>query len=106
VQPPAEVLEQMVTVRVHLDECGLDNGPVQVIPGSHQADRPSAAEIARWREEHEAVPCVWARGGALVMRPLLLHASSPVTLPAHRRVVHLEFAVDELPGGLQWHGRW
>lgn len=96
----------MVTVRVHLDECGLDNGPVRVIPGSHQAGRLSAAEIARWREEHAAFPCVSARGGALVMRPLLLHASSPSTRPAHRRVVHLEFAAAELPSGLEWYGRW
>ncbi|HEX6908763.1 MAG TPA: hypothetical protein VF142_00130 [Longimicrobium sp.] len=42
----------------------------------------------------------------LVMRPALLHASSPATRPGHRRVVHLEFAADELPHGLQWHGRW
>jgi ectoine hydroxylase-related dioxygenase (phytanoyl-CoA dioxygenase family) len=106
VQPPAEVLEQMLTVRVHLDDCGPENGPVQVIAGSHWTGRLSAEEVARWREEHKAVPCTSAQGGALVMRPLLLHASSPATVPAHRRVVHLEFAAAELPFGLQWHGRW
>ncbi len=37
------------------------------------------------------------------MRPLLLHASSPATAPAHRRVVHLEFAPAPLSGGLEWH---
>lgn len=106
VQPPAEVLERMLTVRVHLDPCGLENGPVQVIPGSHQAGRLAPGEIDGWRERAPAVPCTSPRGGALVMRPLILHASSPSTLPAHRRVVHLEFATDELPHGLQWHGRW
>jgi ectoine hydroxylase-related dioxygenase (phytanoyl-CoA dioxygenase family) len=49
------------------------------------------------------VECVVARGGILAFQPLLLHASSPATTPAHRRVVHLEFAVDELPGGLAWY---
>lgn len=106
VQPPAEVLERMLTVRVHLDDCGLENGPVQVIPGSHAAGRLSPDEVARWREEHAPVPCTSPRGGALVMRPLILHASSPATVPGHRRVVHLEFAADELPHGLEWHGRW
>lgn len=106
VQPPPAVLEQMLTVRVHLDHCGPENGPVQVIPGSHAAGRIGAGEVARWREEHAPVACTSARGGALVMRPLILHASSPATVPGHRRVVHLEFAVDELPHGLEWHGRW
>ena len=106
VQPPAEILERMLTVRVHLDDCGPENGPVQVIPGSHAHGRVAAPEIARWREEHEPVLCTSARGGALVMRPLILHASSPASVPGHRRVIHLEFAVDELPFGLEWHGRW
>ncbi|WP_420125735.1 phytanoyl-CoA dioxygenase family protein [Longimicrobium sp.] len=106
VQPPAEVLERMLTVRVHLDACGPENGPVQVIPGSHRAGRLAPGEIDGWRERAPAVACTSPRGGALVMRPLILHASSPSTLPAHRRVVHLEFAADALPHGLDWHGRW
>jgi ectoine hydroxylase-related dioxygenase (phytanoyl-CoA dioxygenase family) len=104
VQPPAAVLERMLTVRIHLDPCGPENGPVQVLPGSHAHGRLGTEEIARWREGREPVPCTC--GGALVMRPLILHASSPATLPAHRRVVHLEFAADDLPHGLEWHGRW
>jgi ectoine hydroxylase-related dioxygenase (phytanoyl-CoA dioxygenase family) len=106
VQPPAAVLERMLTVRVHLDPCGVENGPVRVLPGSHTHGRLGTEEIARWREGGAPVPCTCGRGGALVMRPLLLHASSPATLPAHRRVVHLEFAADDLPHGLDWHGRW
>lgn len=106
VQPPAEVLERMLTVRVHLDDCGLENGPVQVIPGSHAAGRLAPEQIDAWRERAAAVACTSPRGGALVMRPLILHASSPATLPAHRRVVHLEFAAGGLPHGLDWHGRW
>ncbi len=48
--------------------------------------------------------CVLPRGGALLMRPLLLHASSPATGPGHRRVLHIEYASGPLPGGLKW--RW
>jgi ectoine hydroxylase-related dioxygenase (phytanoyl-CoA dioxygenase family) len=106
VQPPAAVLERMVTVRLHLDPCGPENGPVQVIPGSHRAGRLSADEIQRRRAERAPEPACIGSGGALLMRPLLLHASSPSSLPAHRRVIHLEFAADDLPGGLEWHGRW
>jgi ectoine hydroxylase-related dioxygenase (phytanoyl-CoA dioxygenase family) len=106
VQPPAQILQRMLTVRVHLDDCGLENGPVQVIPGSHAVGRLSAEEITAWRAQAQPIPCTSPRGGVLLMRPLILHASSPATTPAHRRVVHLEFAVDDLPHGLEWHGRW
>ena len=106
VQPPAEVLERMVTVRLHLDPCGPENGPVQLIPGSHSAGRLSAGEVQRWRAEVAPVSACTGAGGVLLMRPLALHASSPATVPAHRRVIHLEFAAGELPGGLEWHGRW
>lgn len=105
VQPPAEVLARMVTVRVHLDECNEHNGPLRVIPGSHRSGRLSADEIALRRAEVAEVVCPVGRGGIVVFRPLLLHASSPAVRPAHRRVVHLEFAADELPGGLEWYDR-
>src|SRR5687767_8321808 len=36
VEAPATVLSQMLAVRIHLDECGPDNGPLRVIAGSHQ----------------------------------------------------------------------
>lgn len=106
VQPPAGVLERMLTVRVHLDPCGPENGPVQVLPGSHAHGRLAPDAIERLRAAGVPVPCTSARGGALVMRPALLHASSPATRPGHRRVVHLEFAAGDLPHGLEWHGRW
>lgn len=106
VQPPAAVLERMVTVRLNLDPCGPANGPVNVIAGSHRHGRLPADEVRRRRTEEPAVSTCLGAGGVLLMRPLLLHASSPSTSPAHRRVVHLEFAADELPGGLEWHGRW
>lgn len=102
VQPPISVLERMFTVRLHLDDCGASNGALQVIPGSHKAGRLDAKSIARWRAERQPVTCAVSRGGALLMRPLLLHASSPASEPTHRRVVHLEFACEPLPGGLTW----
>jgi hypothetical protein len=102
VHPPAETLEGMFTVRLHLDACGPENGPLRVLPGSHRGGRLEAVDIAHWREHNAAVECVVPRGGALLLRPLLLHASSAALRPGHRRVLHLEFAAAELPGGLRW----
>jgi ectoine hydroxylase-related dioxygenase (phytanoyl-CoA dioxygenase family) len=105
VQPPVSVLERMVTLRLQLDDCGLENGPLQVIPKSHKAGRLTGQQISACREREKSIACVVPRGGALLMRPLLLHASSPATTPMHRRVMHLEFASDSLPGGLEWEAR-
>lgn len=105
VQPPAALLARMAAVRVHLDDCTETNGPVRVIPGSHREGRLAPDDVDRWRAAGPEVVCTVPRGGILAFHSLLLHASSPAQVPAHRRVVHLEFAVDQLPGGLEWYER-
>ena len=107
VQPPIEVLERMLAVRVHLDDCGPDNGPVRVLPRSHRVGRLSASAIDAWRGgASESVDCVAERGAIVAFRPLILHASSQATVPGHRRVVHLDFAAEELPEPLAWYERF
>jgi ectoine hydroxylase-related dioxygenase (phytanoyl-CoA dioxygenase family) len=106
VQPPATVLERMVALRLHLDACMEDNGPVRVLPGSHKAGRLREEDIARWRAERKPVSCLARRGDVLAMRPLLLHSSSPAQSPVHRRVVHIEYAGVALGKGLVWFEAW
>jgi ectoine hydroxylase-related dioxygenase (phytanoyl-CoA dioxygenase family) len=105
VQPPIDVFEGMLTVRLHLDHCGAHNGPLRVLPGSHRFGRFTSAQIQEQRTVEPELVCSVSRGGVLLMRPLILHASSPATEPAHRRVVHLEWAAKELPNGLKWQER-
>ena len=102
VQPPIEILETMVTVRLHLDDCDESNGPLRVIPGSHRMGRLDAADIVKSRANQKEVICSMQAGGALLMRPLLLHASSEASAPTHRRVIHLEYAACPLADGLEW----
>ncbi|QDT67111.1 Phytanoyl-CoA dioxygenase (PhyH) [Planctomycetes bacterium MalM25] len=104
VRPPAEILQRMLAIRVHLDDCGADNGPLRVLAGSHRQAWPRE-ELDRCKEQFEERTCLVGRGGVVAMRPLLLHASGPAIEPAHRRVVHLEFAAGELPGELDWRTR-
>jgi len=99
------VLERMLAVRVHLDNCMAENGPVRVMSGSHTVGKLAACEVDEWRARSPSVDCLVARGGILAFRPLLLHASSPAIRPGHRRVVHLEFAVGDLPDRLDWRMR-
>jgi len=104
VQPPADVLGRMLTIRLHLDDCDADNGPLRVIPGSHALGAIDPAEIPDVRRRTSEVSCTVPAGGAVLMRPLLLHASSPAQRPGHRRVIHLEFSAGgDLPRGLEWH---
>jgi hypothetical protein len=102
VQPPPSMLEKMVSIRLHLDLCEESNGALRVIPGSHRHGRIPETEIPRFILNYPERVCAVGRGGALLMRPLLLHASSPSSSPAHRRVVHLDFASERLPGPMQW----
>jgi ectoine hydroxylase-related dioxygenase (phytanoyl-CoA dioxygenase family) len=102
VQPPMEILEGILAIRVHLDDAGPDNGALRVLPGTHRSGRLGEAEIERLRGAVPEVVCRVRAGGAMLMRPLLLHASSPCLRPAHRRVLHIEYSAGPLPGGLIW----
>jgi len=103
VQPPVEVLEQMLAVRLHLDPCGEDNGPVRVLDGTHRLGRLTAPEVDELRATVSESVCLAPEGALLAFRPLLLHASSPATRPVHRRVIHIEYAARPLAAPLTWH---
>jgi hypothetical protein len=103
VQPPVEMLEQMLTVRLHLDDCHADNGALRVLPGTHRLGRLSAADIQKQRDTVREVCCEMKTGDVLLMRPLLLHASSRSLTEERRRVLHIEFAGFPLPEPLEWH---
>jgi ectoine hydroxylase-related dioxygenase (phytanoyl-CoA dioxygenase family) len=103
VQPPVDILRNMLTVRLHLDDCGLDNGPLLVIPGSHAHGILLQNQADELRKLNPPAACAVHCGGVVLMRPLLLHASHSAESPGHRRVIHLEFSGGELPAPLRWH---
>jgi len=72
VHAPVELLEELLAIRVHIDDCGIDNGVLRVVPGSHRAGRLSDAAIFSLRADRGETACPIRRGGALIMRPLLL----------------------------------
>ena len=106
VQPPAEVLAELVALRLHVDDCGLDDGPLNVVAASHRHGRLDDAQAIALRDARGTVACPVPRGGAMLMRPLLLHASSKATGTSRRRVLHFLFGPPQLPHGLAWaHAR-
>lgn len=102
VQPPASVLENMLAVRLHLDHADESNGAIRVLPGTHAYGRLDANQIQYWKQQREPITCRVKRGGAMLMRPLLLHSSLPAVNPGHRRVLHFEYSSLDLPGGLKY----
>ncbi|AKZ26829.1 phytanoyl-CoA dioxygenase [Ralstonia solanacearum] len=102
VQPPRQVLEALIAVRLHLDDCGATAGPLRVVPGSHRQGRLTQAQMLAERERRGEVACLSDRGGVLLMRPLLLHASSRSAGALSRRVLHFVFGPRTLPLGLRW----
>jgi hypothetical protein len=102
VQPPLDVLNQMVTFRIHLDDSTLETGCLRVIPKSHSLGILSNNQIQEIANKQNAVDCVAEAGSILVMRPHLLHASSKAALPSQRRVIHVEYSSYNLPLNLKW----
>jgi ectoine hydroxylase-related dioxygenase (phytanoyl-CoA dioxygenase family) len=102
VQPPIAVLDAMLAVRIHLDDCDERNGALCILPTTHQSGRFTAEQVDFAQRGSSPVTCSVRRGGAVLMKPLALHASSAAIEPAHRRVIHIDFASCTLPCGLEW----
>ena len=102
VQAPEALLAQLLAVRIHLDECGIDDGPLRVMPGTHNSGRLSDEAITALRSSHQERACPVSRGGVMLMRPLLLHASSKASGASRRRVLHFLFGPRQLPFNLRW----
>lgn len=103
VLPPRQILESIITIRLHLDNCDASNGALRVVPGSHRHGVVANNDLLAYTPQ--AVTCSVPAGGAMLMQPLTLHSSNRSTSPRPRRVIHLEFSAAELPTGLDWRER-
>lgn len=101
-QPSVSVLDMCIAIRLHLDECGPEAGPLTVAPGSHKLGRLPNSAVPQLFASRAHNVCTVPRGGALLMRPLLIHASSKAAAPVNRRVLHFLYGPPTLPLGLEW----
>lgn len=105
VHPPIDIMDRIVALRLHLDDCDEANGALRILPGTHRRLSLSQADIEQLERDDQQVRCDVPAGGAMLMKPLVLHASSPMTTGSGRRVIHFEFAASELPKPLDWKYR-
>ena len=104
VEPPFEVLEQMVTLRIHLDPVGMDNAPLLIAPGSHRLGRMAQAGIGDAVARCGTYACLAEAGDVWLYATAVLHASDAAVKPTARRVLQVDYATGALPGGLEWAG--
>ena len=90
-RPPVAVLGELTAVRLSVDHCDSANGPLRVAPGTHNDGVIPADEIAGRVARAGEIACTNEAGDLLVMKPLLLHASSQATSPRHRRILHIVY---------------
>ena len=102
VQPPVEVLNQMITFRLHLDDANENNGCLRVIPKSHELGILTQSQLTEVTNTKEPYLCVAHAGDLVLMKPHILHSSSKSVNPDHRRVVHIEYSNYQLPDNLSW----
>jgi ectoine hydroxylase-related dioxygenase (phytanoyl-CoA dioxygenase family) len=97
---PTWALEGILALRLHLDDSTAENGPLRVIPRSHQLGVLPDERVFEIAHEQPHAECLVPRGGVLAMRPLLIHSSQKAESPAPRRVLHIEYAerLDLAPG--------
>jgi ectoine hydroxylase-related dioxygenase (phytanoyl-CoA dioxygenase family) len=89
---PASALEEVVALRLHLDDSTKDNGPLRIIPGTHRKGILTDPEVEVIVANNMAVTCLAPKGGVIVMHPLIIHASSKSQSDKPRRVLHIEYA--------------
>lgn len=99
---PAEALDQVLAIRIHLDDSTTGNGPLRVLPGTHKSGVLSDDAIHDLSLKVAEAVCQVPIGGLLLMKPLLVHASSKVLRSKRRRVLHIEYCSQAtFPGGLE-----
>lgn len=104
VEPPFEVLEAMITLRLHLDAVDADNAPLMIAPGSHRRGRIPEGEVRRTVEACGVATCLAQAGDIWLYATPILHASDAAASPSRRRVLQIDYSARDLPGGLEWLG--
>lgn len=104
VEPPFDVIERMVTMRIHLDPVDETNAPLRIVPSSHRLGRVPEAEIAGIVEHYGERTCLAGRGDIWLYATAIIHASRAADPPRRRRVLQVDYSSEMLPEPLHWRG--
>jgi hypothetical protein len=102
VAPPFEVLQDMITLRVHLDPVDQHNAPLLVALGSHRLGRILESDLASVVARCGVLACLADAGDVWAYATPIVHASNAASRPSRRRVLQVDYAAASLDGGLEW----
>jgi len=101
-EPPLDVLENMLFVRIHLDACTSENGPMEIALDSHKHGIIPSKDAKGHASNLETELCLAEQGDVLVLKMNTLHRSTTPTKPSPRRTLRIDFANFNLPPPLDW----
>jgi ectoine hydroxylase-related dioxygenase (phytanoyl-CoA dioxygenase family) len=104
VEPPFAVIEDMVTLRIHLDDVPENNAPLLIAPGSHRLGRVAETDLAQVVDRLGERTCLASRGDVWAYATPIVHASSAALGHRPRRVLQVDYAALALPAPLAWLG--
>lgn len=104
VEPPFNMMEKMLTTRIHLDDVPSDNAPLLIALGSHRMGKLRESEIGVLTSRNPIMECIATVGDVWIYSTPIVHASATSDLKDRRRVLQVDYAPFDLPGDLEWQG--
>lgn len=101
-EPPEEVLKRMIFAQIYLDDVTQEDGPTEILAGSHAFGKLKQNEIDKVRKTESLIPCLAKKGDVLVCNYLMLHRSTKSRSGKSRRILRIDFANFSLPSPLVW----
>ena len=105
VEPPIDLLQRMLFLRVFIDDdVGEEGGGLLIAVGTHALGSVSSVTVDQRARDARIEDCSARRGDILVAKALLLHRSRAVSKPiaGHRRALRIDYSADDLPLPLRW----
>ena len=103
VEPPESILASMLFVRMHLDSCPKESGPMEMALGSHRFGRVSSGDASELANNCEIDTGEAKAGDVLISKALTLHRSISSELNQPRRAIRVDYADPVLlPTPLKW----
>lgn len=102
VEPPFQVIEQTITLRLSVDPTTEHNGALEVIPGSHLEGRLNNEQTKSLAHKNEPDVIETGEGDVVILSSAVIHRSRPSKANSRRRVLQIDYSWAKLPPPLEW----
>lgn len=103
-EPPVEILQRMLFLRLHLDASTEGNGAMEIALGSHRLGLVPASDAEARAAECPSEITLADPGDILILSMLTLHSSRSSQDHTPRAVLRVDMSAQALPDPLSWAG--